>query len=413
MIYNGKRYVVSPYSFRRLPMEFNEVAEDVVSFVAASPADADLGALLSQLESAYDVDRPTLDRDVRAFLDECIDKDYLINADLDVESDAAITWIQAAQEKIPALTVTNFGYEVRLGRALTPGCQSCSRGKWAVFHVGAACNLACSFCPYIDTQLRQQADASDGAGAIKSISFLGTQFRSPRDLKFQFSLIHEDFDAFAWVGGEPMMPAVQSALLPLIRYFYETYPTYHQWLYTNGSFATRKAMQELYDAGIRELRFNLAATGFSRQVIARMKDARRIFDYVCLESPMTKDCYQGLMANVPEILDTGLDQMNLAEFIVGRQHLADPATLDEEGRLYLYKGFICSPVQSRRYTYEVIERAAAEAWPVVINDCSNEYKYYKLSKKHRGPNIFDGCLGYWNNGYALHDVDRFNDRHPR
>lgn len=410
MVYRDKQYVVSPYVFRWPALEFSEVGRDIISFLAGSAADASLETLLAQLQSLYDdVDRPTLERDVRAFLDDCIEKDILINAALDAESDATIHRIQTLQTNLPALTVTNFGYEVRLGPALTPGCQSCSRGTWAVFNVGLDCNLSCSFCPHAPAPATP-AEAPAARDNGLTVSFLGTRFRSVRDLRFQFSLIHDQFDAIAWVGGEPMMPGKRESLLSLIRDFRDAYPSYHQWLYTNGTFATAGAMQELRDAGIRELRFNLAATGFSRRVIESMTIARTIFDFVCLESPMTRLGYEGLMAHASEILDTGLDQMNLAEFIVGRHHLEDEVLLAGEGRLYVYKGFICSPIESRRRTYAVMARAVQEDWPVVINDCSNEYKYYKLSKGNRGPRIFDGRLDYWNNTYALADIDRLNDR---
>lgn len=410
IVYGDKRYIVSPYSFRWPQLDFSEVGRAVVAFISTCREVTGLEALLTHLQVIYEVDRVTLERDVRAFLDDCIEKDYLINADLDVESDAVIREIHALQSEVPGLCVTNFGFEVRLGKAFTPGCQSCSRGTWAVFNVGLDCNLSCSFCPYTNTFFKQQWDARDPAPGAINISFLGTRFRSERDLKLQFDIIRDEYDGIAWVGGEPMMPAYRESLTSLIRYFHQAYPSYHQWLYTNGTFTTIQAMQEFRDAGIRELRFNLAATNFSRQSIAAMKDARKIFDFVCLEVPMTRPAYEGLMANIDEILDTGLDQMNLAEFIIGRHHLEDPAALADEGRLYVYKGFICSPVESRRRTYEVIKRAAAEQWPVVINDCSNEYKYYKLSKGHRGSGVFNGRMDYWNNNYSLRDIDRLNDR---
>ena len=410
MVYRSRRYVVSPYRFRSTPVDVNDVGRDTLDFIGASSENVPMDALLSHLHARYQASRATLDRDVRVFLDDCIARDILINADLDRESDKAIRTIHAAQAGISSLTVTNFGYEVRLGSTLTPGCQSCSRGTWAVFNVGVCCNLTCWFCPYEGARADAPWTAATAGGeGIRAITFNGTTFRSARDLQFQFSLVAERFDAIAWVGGEPMLPELRDALLPLIQYFHGTYPGYHQWLYTNGTYATSRAMRDLRDAGIAEVRFNLAATDFNRRVIANMRNARGIFDYLCLEIPMTARSYEGLMAHADAVLDTGLDQMNLAEFIVGRPHLSDEA-LAGEGRLYCYKGFITSPVRSRQYTYAVIQRAVEERWPVIINDCSNEYKYYKLSRKHRGPGIFDGCLGYWNNTYALDEIDRFNDR---
>jgi pyruvate formate-lyase activating enzyme-like uncharacterized protein len=141
-----------------------------------------------------------------------------------------------------------------------------------------------------------------------------------------------------------------------------------------------------------------------------MKEARNIFPYVCLEIPMTTKTYEGLLANLDAILATGIDQWNLAEFIVGREQLTNRRkSLQGEGRLYNYRGFITSPVSSRLYTYEIIRRAARENWPVVINDCSNEYKYYKLSiQERRRTTIFRGQQDYWNNNYGFCEIDAFN-----
>jgi pyruvate formate-lyase activating enzyme-like uncharacterized protein len=411
MIYKGNPYVVSPYTFRRGRFESNPVGSDVVAYITTTPPDSTLDGLLTKLAEEYDVDMATLEADVCAFIDDCIAKDILINHDLEAEGREVVRNIRKIQEGIPELTISKFGYVSWLGKQVTPGCQSCGRGKWAVFSVGLRCNLSCWFCPFTGSleKTREDLDLAPEPNGVDTIGFLGMRF-SHRELKFQFSLIHDKFDAFAWLGGEPMMPPVLERILPLIAYFHESYPDYHQWLYTNGGYATKDNMQKLYDAGIRELRFNLAAAKFSRKVIARMKEARRIFDHVCMEVPMTKASYEGLMAHADEILDTGLDQMNLNEFIVGQNHLTGEADLKDEGKLYSYKGFISSPIRSRQYTYEIIQRAVKEKWPVVINDCSNEYKYYKLSiQENKGINIFQGRRGYWNNEYSLADIDRFND----
>jgi len=410
MIYADKPYVMSPYRFRHHSFEPNEVGKEILAFITTSPANSTFDDLVAKLQSMYDVDRATLETDARAFVEDCIRRDILLNRDLKTDGEAVVEGIHRIQEEIPELTVDKFGYRASLGGPWTPGCQSCSRGKWAVFSVGIGCNLHCWFCPYTGGLEKQRLDASQGIdGGIEHIGFMGLRF-SFRELKLQFSLIHDKFDAFAWIGGEPMMPRVLDDTLPMIRYFRETYPDYHQWMYTNGAFATNENLHRLFDAGIRELRFNLAAVDFSRKVIARMREAKKIFPHVCLEIPMTRKSYEGLMAHREEILDTGLDQMNLAEFIVGQDHIADPA-LRDEGPLYSFKGFISSPVASRRYTYDVIRTAVEEKWPVVINDCSNEYKYYKLSiQENKGVRIFQGQMPYWNNGYRLQEIDDFNER---
>lgn len=207
-----------------------------------------------------------------------------------------------------------------------------------------------------------------------------------------------------------MQPDVLKKTLPFMKYFHEAYPDYHQWIYTNGAFATIENMQMLYQAGIREIRFNLAATNFDKRVIANMKDAKKIFPYVCIEIAMLKESYEGLLKNIKDILATGLDQMNLAEFLVGVKHLQEGEKLKQEGELYSYRGYMTSPISSREYTYKIIKKASEEKWPVIIKDCSNEYKHYKLSiQANKRNKIFTGKKGYWGNNYPVSAVDDWND----
>ena len=43
-------------------------------------------------------------------------------------------------------------------------------------------------------------------------------------------------------------------------------------------------------------------------------------------------------------------------------------------------GYI-SPIESRQLTYDILELADKEKWDVVINDCSNEQKFYRGIQK--------------------------------
>jgi pyruvate formate-lyase activating enzyme-like uncharacterized protein len=411
MNYGGKTYKRSRY--RGQPAKFAEskIALDILSLIDSLPAETDLDDLVGRLLARYEVGADTLRGHVVKFIERCIRADVLVNGEIEGKCDRIIQDIQSIQEDIKDLAVSHFGFVARLGSPLSPGCQSCQRGKWAVFFIDAACNRSCYFCPYSRDGRKLSRKSLQDFDPGESISLLGVQFHSYRDLKYQVSLLKEEFDAFAWLGGEPMLPGVLKRILPLIEYFHGEYPAYHQWLYTNGTLATVANMQALYDAGIRELRFNLAATDFSPAVIGNMKRARRIFDCVCLEIPMLRRNYEQLDANMARILDTGLDQMNLIEFMVGENHLSHPEELEREGELYNYRGFITSPVQSRKYTYKIIKRAWQEKWPVVINDCSNEYKYHKLSvQQNKRVRIFQDARDYWNNSYAISEVDAFNDR---
>lgn len=411
MIYREKIYKRSRYRGQPAKFAGSRIAMDILSLIDSLPAETGLDDVIQVLLTRYETDANTLRDHVVKFIEKCIQSDVLVNRDIEERCDRVLQEIQSIQRSIKDLTISHFGFVARLGNPLTPGCESCQRGKWAVFFIDAACNRSCYFCPYTRGVGRMSRKDWQDFDPGELISAFGVQFHSYRDLKYQVSVVKEEIDAFAWLGGEPMLPGVLKRILPLIDYFHKEYPGYHQWMYTNGTLATTGNMRDLHDAGIRELRFNLAATDFSPAVIDNMKRARRIFDHVCLEIPMLRRTYEQLDANIPRILDTGLDQMNLIEFMVGENHLSRPEVLEREGELYNYRGFITSPVLSRQYTYNIIKRAWKEKWPVVINDCSNEYKYHKLSvQQNRRVSIFQEARDYWNNRYTLSEIESFNDR---
>ena len=73
---------------------------------------------------------------------------------------------------------------------------------------------------------------------------------------------------------------------PVIKKFSEA--NIHQHLYTNGTLATEESLKALGDAGLDEIRFNLAATNCSDKVIENMEIAKKYIKSVGIESPMPR-----------------------------------------------------------------------------------------------------------------------------
>ena len=421
MLFDGRLYVTNPYALER--PQANDVARSILSFVDGTAPDATIEQLVVSLLGEFDVDEATLRSDVTAFLPDAIERGTLIAVELLSQESAALAEIRRLQETVPGLDRYAFDYCAVLGRdRLSPGCQACQRGRWAVFNVCPRCDRACFACPYTatgpDGRLRHRHGEHCGkpvdCNDCEFVSWGGNTYRSFRELKLQFDLLADQFDGIAWIGGEPLLPQVLERTLPLIRYFSQTYPDHHQWVYTNGIHAVPEALAALRAAGIREIRFNLAATRFSDAVLRAMAQARELFDWLCIEVPMTRDTHARLLERIDAVLATGLDQMNLAEWIVGSNHLDNPDLLEREGPLYCFRGYITSPVASRRYVYDVMRRAAEQGWPVVINDCGNEYKHYKLSiQNSKRLRTYRGGRGYWNAFFGPAEVLAWNDRLAR
>jgi pyruvate formate-lyase activating enzyme-like uncharacterized protein len=272
--------------------------------------------------------------------------------------------IKRRQEAIPGVTVTAHGALATWGEGTyTPGCQKCLYTKAAFQSIrGAAdCNLNCKFCYYYDKpQAYLPRDHYEIEGKLFSLD----------DLKNLIDKRCDDVKGIAWVYYEPFT-AIDKHLKAID---YISQKGIHQWLYTNGTLATEDKLKQLADCGLTELRFDLAATMCSDNVLKIMKTARKYFEYLVIESPMFEEYMASFLKNKDKILDTGLDHINCAEL-----HLV-PNTASHWANepLYLYNDGYVSPISSRNYTYDLIELAEKEQWKgIFINDCCNSLKYYR------------------------------------
>jgi pyruvate formate-lyase activating enzyme-like uncharacterized protein len=282
-----------------------------------------------------------------------------------------ISSIRNRQDKIPGLKQDSLRYTAKWGDGdLTPGCKDCClKGKWTQIRTTAKCNLDCSFCYYFgkkDFPLRELLPRD-----LFSIANI-ERFFSERDLKLLFKIQGKKFiKGVAWLFYEPLLEI--DKILSIMSFIHKE--GYHQWLYTNGVYATEENLKRLKKAGLDEIRFNLAATNCSDQVIKNMKTARRYFKYLCIESPMFTGFYNSFIKKRKKILATGVDHMNFAELQLFPNTMA---RFKKEGEIYRYKMGYISPIKSRELTYDIFEIAAKEKWKnVVLHDCSNETKFYR------------------------------------
>jgi len=174
----------------------------------------------------------------------------------------------------------------------------------------------------------------------------------------------------AWVWYEPFLDFDKHP--PAIKLLSKN--CIHQHLYTNGTLCTEDHFKLLSDSGLTEIRFNLAATNCSRKVLKTMATGRKYFKYLGIESPMTLTFFNSFMENKKAILDTGVDHINCAELHLGEKNAKNYCN----EILYSFKQGYISPISSRHLTYDLLEIAYKEKWQgVVINDCSNENKFYR------------------------------------
>ncbi len=274
---------------------------------------------------------------------------------------AVIAAIRERQRSIANLRVLNHGYKAVWGGELTPGCQNCLEGSGlGAIRSVSQCNLHCDFCYYY---------GEEDPRLLPDHFICGNLLFTTDDIKMLLDRQRTSLGGVSWVFWEPFMDIQKH--YTLIAYIARM--GLHQHMYTNGTLCTEHDFKLLGDAGLNELRFNLAATNCSRTVLKNMAAARKYFEYLCIESPMTESFYASFVANRREILDTGVDHINCAELHIKEKH---SRYMNEP--LYRYKYSYTSPVASRQLTYDLLTMASREDWPnIVINDCSNELKYYR------------------------------------
>ena len=191
-------------------------------------------------------------------------------------------------------------------------------------------------------------------------------------LKRQVVESKRNFDAIGWLQREPLMEL--DAMEPLMTYLRDN--DIHQYLYTNGVKATYKTIDKLASWGLNEIRFNLQATDFDAKIINRMAYAKKKIPWVLIETPMFSESYNNFVNKKDMILDTGVDQINTPELQICSMKKLD-AFMKKEGPVYKHRRGYISPISSRHYTYDLIAQAETEDWDVIINDCSNDTKYYR------------------------------------
>ncbi|MDP7421171.1 MAG: radical SAM protein [bacterium] len=278
-----------------------------------------------------------------------------------------IAEIRARQEKIPGLDRGELGYLGTWGGELTPGCKKCLEHYFHAIRSVTSCNLRCPFCYYANKH-DQQSPLNDDHFTIATNMVL-----TSRDIKLMLNKAMRGggkLRSIAWVWYEPFTRFEKHP--EIVRYIHDQ--GIYQHLYTNGTLCTRENLKELAEAGLEEIRFNLAATMCADRIINAMATAREFFPYVCVESPMFKEYFTHFVKKRDQILASGVDHIHCAELHLNQHNAANFAHED----WYQYKNGYVSPMSSRRFTYDLMDIAVEENWKnVVIHDCSNEVKFYR------------------------------------
>ncbi len=177
-------------------------------------------------------------------------------------------------------------------RGLSPGCQYCGDGLWSCLFINGKCNGNCFFCP-------TEQDFDDPP----MTNFL--TFPLPRDYLDYLEMFSLKGSSIS--GGEPFLTF--SLTLEFVKAIRKHFGSkMYIWLYTNGILSTKEKLNRLKDAGVNEIRFNIAATNYD---LSKVKEAIGVFDYVTVEIPAIPEHYDLLTRKIREMEFLGVNFLNL------------------------------------------------------------------------------------------------------
>jgi len=199
-------------------------------------------------------------------------------------------------------TLENRTFFVGDESKFSKGCRSCLLGTGlSAIRKTNKCNIQCKFC-YNYGELDEIPPVGEGMWEIG-----GTKFYE-KDIDLLLS-IYQKPTGISYVYLEPFMEIEK--YYPVIKKFSDA--KIHQHLYTNGLLVTEESLKALAEAGLDEIRFNLAASNCSDKVIKNIGIAKKYIKSVGIESPMTPEFYTAFLKKKQAILDTNLDFINCAE----------------------------------------------------------------------------------------------------
>jgi pyruvate formate-lyase activating enzyme-like uncharacterized protein len=254
------------------------------------------------------------------------------------------------QTTIPAVRIVDEEI-VTLGD-ISPGCRACHQGTWDCIFVTMGCNLACAFCC---SPLNGPAD------------YHGSAFGDTPDTILQYHAATH-ITGISFSGGEVFTQ--RTRLFNWIKTFRAARPDAYLWLYTNGTLIRADDLAQLADLRLDEMRFNLAATDYTRRkVLNTVRQAAAHIPAITVEIPTIPQHRTRLIEALPVWVDYGVKHLNLHELMHEPGTLAAQFpgerityTLDDGHLAYINTA-------SRGLIRDVMRQAYLDRLPLSVNAC--------------------------------------------
>ncbi len=189
----------------------------------------------------------------------------------------------------------NKYYSYNIGE-LPRGCQYCVRGEKLVVFATGLCPRKCYFCPVSDQKYNQDVT-----------------FANERKIEQDGDLLQEadlmQARGAGITGGDPLMELKRTTdYIAKLKQKYGS--TFHIHLYTSLNLVTETALQQLYQAGLDEIRFHLDLE--STKLWPKLELARKFSWKVGVELPLLPTKKQELI-QLLEFIKDKVDFLNLNE----------------------------------------------------------------------------------------------------
>jgi len=242
------------------------------------------------------------------------------------------------------------------------GCRICQNGRWLCIFLTHLCNGGCSFCPAL----------------VKNSDTIISAFGD--DLQSNLTNVKtHHFNGVSFSGGDCFL--VFERLMEWLGAFKKEHVNCYYWAYTNGLSATTEKMTALARAGLDELRFNIAATGYDDPgILVRIKKAVELFTHVAVEIPSIPGDFYRLCRVLPKLDCYGVQYLNLHEFVLMPQ---DPlAAASQSGSFLLnYEMDIRYDLLSRANTARIEQFNLEHGLRMTVNDCSLRQKEKQMKRR--------------------------------
>jgi uncharacterized protein len=272
---------------------------------------------------------------------------------------------EKAAQVIPEIQIKNGGEALFLGK-LSPGCNACKNGEWDCYFITMECNLACAFC------WRPLFPKKNHYGSVLTSNEDMLPQTQTRNLITGTSIS----------GGEPFLDPER--LFEWVKRLKSTHPKTYLWIYTNGLLVQKTHILRLAELGLNELRFNMAASGYSHPVVLKnLANASQYLPVATVEIPAIPEDRELLMTALQTWSSLGIRHLNLHElvyepgtpsgFMAGKRKIGSFG----DGHIFEYHPL------SRELTLSVMQKVYLEQLPVSVNDCSLHSKFCQLKGRRR------------------------------